>query len=122
MIQQNRELVGFVPLGKGKAKKFFKKIGKFTRPFTTAAAKMFLPASLVDSAARFDPTKKGAAASIPQAIQQAAALNLAPAPAPAPGFFDKSHLARNVGIFGGGAVVLGVLVYGVSKRRQAAAI
>jgi hypothetical protein len=40
--------------------KVFKKIGKVTAPITTKLAKTFLPASVVDAAAKLDPTKKGA--------------------------------------------------------------
>jgi hypothetical protein len=40
--------------------KVFKKIGKFTAPITTKLAKTFLPSSIVDAAAKLDPTKKGA--------------------------------------------------------------
>lgn len=39
--------------------KAVKAIGKVTSPITTAAAKAFLPASVVDAAAKLDPTKKG---------------------------------------------------------------
>jgi hypothetical protein len=39
--------------------KIVKKIGKVTSPITTAIAKKFLPASVVNAAAKLDPTKKG---------------------------------------------------------------
>lgn len=112
-----------MPIGKGSVKKFFKKVGKVTSPFTTAAAKMFIPAGLVNAAANLDPTKKGTK-NISAVLQQAAAQNLTAAPtmpAAKPAFFDRSNLARNIAIFGGGAIVLGGVVYAVNKKRNQAA-
>jgi len=42
-------------------KKLVKKVGSFTRPITTSIAQTFLPASLVNAAAKLDPTRKGGA-------------------------------------------------------------
>jgi hypothetical protein len=65
-------------LGKAKKKGGFlnviKSIGKFTRPITTAVAKTFLPASVVNAAAKLDPTAKKSGKVTPKAVQQAIAI------------------------------------------------
>lgn len=70
-------LNGSYYLGKGKFLPGLKKVGKFTRGVTTTVAKAFLPPSLVDAAASFDPTKKKSNAAGKSAMEL-----LKPAPAP----------------------------------------
>ena len=60
----NDIIMGLELLGKKKGKflpgltKAVKTVGKFTSPITTAAAKTFLPSSVVNAAAKLDPTRK----------------------------------------------------------------
>jgi hypothetical protein len=106
--------------------KVVKKIGKVTSPITTAAAKAFLPASLVNAAAKLDPTKKGLIT--PKAIaavQSLTASSQAEKAAElekmlAPGAMEKDALMKTLtnpkvlAIIGGGAVLLFIL----SKKKR----
>lgn len=102
-----------------------KKIGKITRPFTTALAKTFIPSSVVNALAKADPTAgnklqsvmskalpaaQKAFATIPTAlVPTTQTLPAVPAGA---GFFSKEKLPRNLLIFGGiTAVVVGGMVF-----------
>ena len=119
-----------VLLGKGKilpgVGKFLKKVGKVTSPITTAAAKAFLPASLVDAAAKLDPTKKGMIS--PKAVQAVQTLTNAAVlekktqldKAIGPGALEKDALIKTLtnpkvlAIIGGGALVLFIM----AKKRK----
>lgn len=108
------------------AAKVIKKIGKVTSPITTAAAKAFLPASLVSAAAKLDPTKKGLITpKAVAAVQSLTASSQAEKAAElekmlAPGAMEKDALMKTLtnpkvlAIIGAGAVVLFVL----SKKRR----
>lgn len=94
-----------------------KKVGKVTGKFTGAVAKAFIPASIVDAAAKMDPTKKNASAK-----QAVTAIAPAPAPAKKAIVVPKTILGidtKKVVFIGGGAVaalvVLKVLL-GSSRR------
>jgi hypothetical protein len=54
-----------------------KKVGKFTSKYTSAIAKAFIPAGIVNAASAFDPTKKKALAN----AKKAASEILQPTPA-----------------------------------------
>lgn len=94
-----------------------KKVGKTTGKFTGAIAKAFIPASIVDAAAKLDPTKKNASAK-----QAVAAIAPAPVPAKKAIVVPKTILGidtKKVVFIGGGAVaalvVLKILL-GSSRR------
>ena len=119
-----------VLMGKGKflpgLSKAMKKIGKITSPITTAAAKAFLPASLVNAAAKLDPTKRGLVT--PKAIAAVQSLTASAQAEKAaeletalkPGSIEKDALMKTLtnpkvlAIVAGGAVVLFVM----SKRKR----
>lgn len=82
-----------------------KKIGKVTAPFTTAIAKGFLPASIVDAAAKVDPVKKGASASQALVAVNTSEKKKSIVPAKILGVDTKK-----VAIIGGGAVAALVLL------------
>lgn len=107
------------------AAKALKAIGKVTSPITTAAAKAFLPASLVNAAAKLDPTKRGlvtpkAVAAVQSLTASAQAEKTAELEkALKPGAMETQALLKTLtnpkvlAIIAGGAVVLFVM----SKKR-----
>jgi hypothetical protein len=116
----NDVLMGTEILGKAKKGKGFitalKNIGKFTSPITTGLAKTFLPASIVNAAAKLDPTKKGVVT--PKAVQQAVAIvqndPLVNVPSTDTGIkanalLDTLKNPKVLAIIGGGAVLLFIL-------------
>lgn len=90
--------------------KFAKSVGKVTSPFTTAIAKSFLPSSLVDAAAGFDPTKKGK----PSATAILNALNPPPVVIPVP--VKKPVDIKKIAIIAGAGVGALLLVKVLTSR------
>ena len=101
----NETLGAFLP----GLKKIVKRVGKVTSPFTSKIAKSFLPSSLVDSAAAFDPVKKGLA----QAKKSATDLLKPP---PAPKTTVKPKAAISPAIIGVGIAAVAALFL-IGKRR-----
>jgi hypothetical protein len=105
--------------------KVVKKIGKVTSPITTAAARAFLPASVVNAAAKLDPTKRGLIT--PKAVAAVQTLTTA-AQVEKTEAFDKAEAKGPEGealiktltnpkvlaVIAGGAVILFVM----SKKRR----
>lgn len=101
---------------KGGFLKVLKKIGKFTAPITTGIAKTFLPAAVVNAAAKLDPTRKGKIT--PKAVQQAVAtlqkdplVNAVPSDTTikANALLDTLKNPKVLAIIGGGIVLLMVM-------------
>jgi len=99
-------------LGKGKFLPGLKKIGKYTSKVTGGIAKAFIPASIVNAAAMFDPTRKKGLAN----AKKSASELLSPAPAPGPVIKAKSNLALTPVTIGIGVAALGALFL-LGKRR-----
>lgn len=101
-------------------KKSVRAVGKVTSPITTAAARAFLPKSLVDAAAKLDPTKKGtvqqkaaaAVQSLTRAVQEEKELSLPDERKDA--LIKTLTNPKVLGIIAGGAVILFVM----SKKRR----
>lgn len=89
-----------------------KKIGKFTSKVTGGIAKAFIPASIVNAAAAFDPTRKKGLAN---AKKSASELLKPDAPA-VPKVRPKAKLALSPAMIGIGVAALGALVL-LGKRR-----
>ena len=101
-----------VALGRGKFLPGLKKIGRYTSKYTGAIAKAFLPSSLVNAAAAFDPSK---AKGLANAKKSASEL-LSPTPAPLSKVKSKSKLALTPTTIGiGVAALAGLFLLG--KRR-----
>lgn len=107
--------------------KVIKKIGKITSPITTKLAKTFLPSSIVDAAAKLDPTGKGNV--VPQAVAAvktlvAAKQEEAPSLLPAqttPGALQKTAIMntlKNPLVIGVVAVGAGIVLLMVMKKRR----
>jgi hypothetical protein len=106
--------------------KAMRAIGKVTSPITTAAAKAFLPASLVDAAAKLDPTKKGrvtpkavaalqSLATTAQAEKAAELEKALKSTSPEKDAFIKTITnPKVIGIVAGGALILFIMA---KKRR-----
>lgn len=106
-------------LGAAKKKRFLpgvmkvaKKIGKTTAPITSAVAKAFLPASVVDLAAKFDPTRKRVTPKTIQAALEQSAKDTTAMQAIVPGTETKTALMKTLtdprvlGIAAGGIVLI----------------
>jgi hypothetical protein len=94
-------------MGKGK---FLPGLKKFARKATTAIAKTFLPSSVVDAAANFDPTKKKALAN----AKKSATELLQPTAQPKKIVKPKAKLP--VAYIGIGLAAVGALLL-IGKRR-----
>ena len=103
-----------VYLGKGSVGEFFKKVGKFTSPFTTAIAKTFLPPGVVDMAAKLDPSKR---AGFLQQAQAAIKSGNLPVYTDSTATSPKPPAKINPWLVGGAAVAgLGVVLLVTRKR------
>lgn len=87
-----------------------KKIGRYTSKVTGTIAKAFIPASLVDAAAKLDPSRRGLAQS-----KKSAAELLTPSPVPVKSK-AKAAFSLSPAIIGIGVAALGALVL-LGKRR-----
>jgi len=106
---EDSRLGAFLP-GLGK---FAKKVGKVTSPFTTAIAKSFLPSSLVDAAAGFDPTKKGTHPDVGAIVS---ALNPQPVVVPVP--VNQPIGVKKIAIIAGAGIGAIVLLKVLTSRPQ----
>lgn len=87
-----------------------KKVGKFTRKITGGIAKAFIPASIVNAAAAFDPTRKKGLAN----AKKSASELLSPPQSPAPKVRPKMTVSP--AMIGIGVAALGALLL-IGKRR-----